>query len=102
MREPELGPVPARAELCNCLLSALSVFLSLLSSSAQNTDSFTVSGARLSSLSHTVPFSLLGFSYFVLFAKTSSALEGSRTPIPHLHVTVSPLPPAAGGRGVSR
>ncbi|EQB77521.1 mitogen-activated protein kinase-binding protein 1 isoform 1 [Camelus ferus] len=57
----------------------------------RNTDSFTVSGARLSSLSLAAPFSLLGFSYFVLFAKTSSALEGSPTPITHLHVAVGPL-----------
>lgn len=45
-RREKLGPVSAHRDLYNCLLSAL--FLSvcpLLSSSAQNTDSFTVSDA---------------------------------------------------------
>lgn len=46
LREPELGPVRSCGDLYNCLLSALFLsFFPLLSSSAQNTDSFTVSGA---------------------------------------------------------
>lgn len=49
LREPELGPVPShphRGDLCNCLLFGLFLsFFPLLSSSAQNTDSFTVSDA---------------------------------------------------------
>lgn len=40
--EARAEPLPACGDLYNCLLSALSVF-PLLSSSAQNTDSFTVS-----------------------------------------------------------